>query len=274
MTSSNLDAGPLPELPWRAWEPTLSTVHRWLQIVGRVRMVLTPKQPHWAHVPLTVTDRGVSTGAIPHASGSFAIEVDFIDHRLAISRGGLSAFEMALAPMPVARFYATLLAALAGLGIDVVIPTMPAEGIGGLPFERDEEHATYEPDHARAMWLGFEAANDALEAFGRANAGDGWTTPRLFWGSLDLATTRFGGPGSEQTAGWWPTSERLGPAFYAYAKPEPAGYRTTSMGSSGGAFDNDFGEFILTWDAAGSTADPHVAVQAFLLATTQAGRER
>ena len=131
MPDVNLDGAAWPDLPWHAWEPTLSTVHRWLQIVGRVRMVLTPREPHWAHVPLRVTRGGLTTGPIPHAAGAFRIDLDFVDHRLSVFRAGREVFGMALGPISVARFYATLLGGLSDLGIDVDIPTEPAEGIGG-----------------------------------------------------------------------------------------------------------------------------------------------
>jgi hypothetical protein len=272
MTVSTPDAAGWPDLPWHAWEPTLSTAHRWLQIVGRVRMVLTPKQPHWAHVPLTVTERGFSTGPIPHVGGAFDIDLDVVDHRLAIVRGGRPAFELQLEPMSVARFYATVLEALAAQGIDVVIPTTPAEGIGGKPFDSDDEHDAYVAEHATMIWRGFVVAGDALAAFGEANPGDGWTAPRLFWGSLDLAISRFATDAAfEQSAGWWPTSERLGPAFYAYTKPEPAGYRVAPLEPAAAAFDQDFGEFILTWDAARSISDPDAAARAFLASSARAG---
>ena len=235
-------------------------------------MVLTPKQPHWAHVPLTVTERGPSTGPIPHDGGTFGIQLDFVAHRLTISRGGRPAFEMRLEPMSVARFHATVLEALTGLGIEVVIPTTPAEGIGGKPFELDDEHDSYVAEHATVIWRGFVAASHALEAFGQANPGDGWTAPRLFWGSLDLAISRFASESTfEQTAGWWPTSERLGPAFYAYTKPQPAGYRTAPLDPAPATFDPDLREFILTWDAARSTSDPDAAARAFLASTARAG---
>ena len=264
MTDRNLDAAEWPDLPWHEWGPTITTVHHWLQIVGRVRMVLTPRQPHWGHAPLAVSSRGLTTGPIPFAARPFSIDVDFIDHHLKVLEDGAVAFVLALRPMSVARFYAVLLAGLAGLTIDVRIPTAPAENPKGTPLDRDDAHASYEPEHAHRMWQGFSAAARALQAF-RTASGGGWTPPQLFWGSLDLATSRYDSdPPIERTAGWWPTSESLGPAFYAYTKPEPEGYRTARLEPTAATFDETLGEFILTSDAARQAPDPDGAIQAFL----------
>ena len=271
MAHPNLDAKRWPELPWRDWAPTVTTVHHWLQVVGRVRMVLTPRQPHWGHAPLEVTPRGLTTGPIPFESRSFAIDDDFVDHRLEIIEEGAGAFVLPLRPMSVARFYRDLMTGLDDLAIDVRIPTAPAENAAGTPLDLDEEHAAYDPDHALRLSHGFAAAARALEAFRHANGG-AWTPPRLFWGSLDLATSRYDvDPAIERTAGWWPTSETIGPAFYAYTKPEPEGFRTAPLEPAGASFDEGFGEFILTWDALLAAADPDASVQAFLESTASAG---
>lgn len=271
MNDPNGSASSWPDLPWHDWAPTVTTVHHWLQVVGRVRMVLTPRQPHWGHAPLVVTPRGLTTGPIPYGTRTFAIDVDFVDHRLEVIEAGAVAFVLPLAPMSVARFYAVLIGGLADLAIDVQIPTAPAENAGGTPLDRDEEHASYEPDHAHLMWQGFAAADSALEAFRRSSGGD-WAPPRLFWGSLDLATSRYqDNPAVEHTAGWWPTSASLGPAFYAYTKPEPDGYRTFPLEPAGATFDETLGEFILTWDAAFEHAEPDRAALAFLATTAAAG---
>jgi Family of unknown function (DUF5996) len=260
----------VPELPWHDWAPTVATVHRWLQIVGRIRMVLTPRQPHWGHAPLEVTSRGFATGPIAFAARAFSIDVDVIDHHLKVVEDGAVAFVLPLRPMSVARFHAAVMAGLADLDIDVRIPTALAENPSGTPLDQDEEHASYEPDHALRLWQGFAAAKRDLLAF-RAR-GDGWTQPRLFWGSLDLATSRYDeDPAIEHTAGWWPTSESLGPAFYAYTKPEPEGYRTASVEPPDASFDETLGEFILTSDAARRRADPDGAILAFLESTAAAG---
>jgi hypothetical protein len=271
MTDTRRASATWPDLPWHAWAPTVATVHHWLQVVGRIRMVLTPRQPHWGHAPLEVTSRGLTTGPIPLGSRPFSIDVDFVDHHLKVIEDGAVAFVLPLGPISVARFYAALMGGLAGLAIDVRIPTAPAENPTGTPLDRDEEHASYRPDHALRMWQGFAAAERALQAF-RSASGGGWTAPRLFWGSLDLATSRYEeDPVIEHTAGWWPTSETLGPAFYAYTKPEPVGYRTAPVEPATATFDATLGEFILTSDAARRAADPGRAVLAFLEATAAAG---
>jgi hypothetical protein len=235
-------------------------------------MVLTPRQPHWAHVLLQTTARGFGTGPIPFGERSFTIDLDVVEHRLEIAEGGAVAFAMALAPMSVARFYRELMAGLEGLGIEAVIPTTPAEGAAETPFDQDEDHAAYDPDHAQSMWRGFSTAQRVLDAF-REQALDGWTPPRLFWGSLDLATARYSDDSaSEQTVGWWPTSAALGPAFYAYTKSEPDGYRSAALEPDAATFDTDLGEFILTWDSVVASPDPDAAARAFFASTARAGR--
>ena len=183
----------------------------------------------------------------------------------------LFAFALPLRPMSVARFYAELMAGLADLAIEVRIPVAPAENATGTPLDQDEEHATYDPEQAQLMWRGFTVAEHALNAFRRDAASGGWTPVRLFWGSLDLATSRFTEePATEQTAGWWPTSAALGPAFYAYTKPEPPGYRTARLSRAGG-FDPGLGEFILTWDDATGNVDPDATARTFFEETARAG---
>src|SRR5437868_6385803 len=141
-------------------------------------MILTPREPHWGHVPLEVTARGLTTGAIPFDGRSFAIDIDFSEHRLEIAVGGAVAFALPLAPMSVARFYGALMGALASLGIEARIPTAPAENATGTPLDQDEEHAAYDPNDAHLMWRGFAVANRALDAF-RGAAADGWGPVRL-----------------------------------------------------------------------------------------------
>jgi hypothetical protein len=272
MTEASRGVATWPEFPWHDWAPTVTTVHHWLQVVGRIRMVLTPRQPHWGHAPLEVTPRGLTTGPIPFGARTFAIDVDFVDHRLEVIEAGAVAFVLPLGPMSVARFYTDLMGGLADLAIDVRIPTAPAENPTGTPLDQDEEHASYEPGHAWLMWQGFVTPERALQAFRQANGGGGWTPPRLFWGSLDLATSRYDtDPAIEHIAGWWPTSESLGPAFYAYTKPEPAGYRTAPLEPAGATFDESLGEFILASEVARRAPDADRAVLAFLETTAAAG---
>ena len=173
--------------------------------------------------------------------------------------------------MSVARFYADLMTGLRDLAIDVLIPTAPAEDATGTPLDQDEEHAAYVPEDATAMWRGFVTSDRVLRAF-RHEADRDWSPPRLFWGSLDLATSRYDEePSVERTSGWWPTSPMLGPAFYAYTKPEPSGYRAAPLAPAEASFDEALGEFILTWDAVRELAGPDAAVRAFFESTAAAG---
>jgi hypothetical protein len=271
VSDTNPGAPGWPDLPWHDWEPTVTTVHHWLQVVGRIRMVLTPRQPHWGHAVLEVSSRGISTRTIPYAARPFSIDVDFVDHHLKVIEDGAVAFVLPLRPISVARFYAALMAGLADLAIEVHIPTAPAENPTGTPLDQDEEHASYDPEHARQMWQGFAAAERALEAF-RGAGGGGWTPPRLFWGSLDVATARYDQDAAiEHTAGWWPTSASLGPAFYAYTKPEPHGYRSAPLEPAGATFDDQLGEFILTSEAVGRGPETDAAILRFLRTTAAAG---
>ena len=260
-----------PELPWTEWGPTVSTVHRWIQIVGRIRMALTPRQRHWGHIALYVTARGLTTSPIPHAGGPFEIAFDFTGHRLEVRRDGETAFALPLEPMSVAAFHARLMAGLRAMAIEVAISTAPAEQADGIPFERDEEHASYDAGQARLMWRGMVDADRVLAAFRRELAGD--VTPvQLLWGSLDLAVSHYAGePAVEQTVGWWPASEAPGPAFYAYTKPEPAGFRSAAVEPDGASFSERYGEFIVANDDLRRAVEPDAAALAFARTTLRAG---
>jgi uncharacterized protein DUF5996 len=283
-----------PELPWREWSPTLSTLHMWTQIVGKVRMALAPPLNHWWHVTLYVTSRGLTTSAIPYGSRHFQVDFDFIDHRLRVtdSRGG--AFTMALEPRSVARFYGEFMAGLRGLDIDVRIWTRPVEVAEAIPFEADEQHASYDPGHADLIWRGLLQADRVLRSFQTGFVGKA-SPVHFFWGSFDLATTRFSGrpaplhPGGvpncptwvmeeaysreETSVGWWPSSDAPGPVFYAYTYPEPQGYRSAPIGAAGAVFDERFGEFMLPYDVVRRAADPDAAALEFLQTTYEAGAD-
>jgi len=189
MTHARRSGTDWPDLPWRSSSPTVTTVHHWLQVVGRVRMVLTPRQPHWGHAPLEVTPRGLTTGPVPFGSRAFAIDLDFVEHRLEIIEDGAVASVLPLAPMSVARFYRELMTGLDDLGAD-------SDGARGKPdghAARPSRGASAVRPGPRAPHVaGFRIAERALQVFRRA-AGGTWTAPRLFWDSLDLATSRYDG---------------------------------------------------------------------------------
>jgi hypothetical protein len=283
-----------PDLPWPEWEPTISTLHRWVQIVGKVRMALAPPLNHWWHITLSVSSRGLTTRPIPYGPRTFEVEFDFIDHRLAVTDSDGRSFVMALEQMSVARFYREFTAGLRGLGVDVRISTTPNELADATPFDTDERHATYEPSHAHLLWRGWLDADRMMKAFQSGFIGKA-SPVHLFWGGLDLAATRYSGrpapphPGGalncpdwvmEETYsrevsefGWWPQIEAPGPAFFAYTYPEPDGIRSAPIRPAEAYFDEAMGLFMLPYDAVRGCTDPDRAVLDFLESTYAAGAD-
>ena len=283
-----------PELPWREWAPTISTLHMWVQIVGKVRMALAPPLNHWWHIPLYVTSRGLTTSPIPYERRDFQVDFDFVDDRLDVTDSSGGSFAMALEPMSVATFYREFMSQLRGLGIEVRISPRPVEVADAIPFETDEQHASYDPDHARTLWYGLLAADRVMKTFQTGFVGKA-SPVHLFWGSLDLAATRFSGrpaplhPGGapncpdwvmqeaysreESSVGWWPADEANGPVFYAYTYPAPPGYEVAAMRPAGATYDPRFREYILSYDAARTSADPDAAVLEFFQSAYELGAE-
>jgi hypothetical protein len=285
---------PWPELPWRDWAPTVATLHMWTQIVGKVRLALAPPLNHWWHVPLYVNARGLTTSPIPYEGRQFQVDFDFVDHGLIVSDTGGRVFTMPLEPRSVARFYREFMDGLRDAGIQVRISTRPVEVADAIPFELDEQHASYDPGHARGLWRGLLQADRVMKAFQTGFVGKA-SPVHFFWGSFDHAATRFSGrpaprhPGGapncptwvmeeaysreESSMGWWPSSETLGPAFYAYTYPEPDGYRSVRVRPAEASFDDELGEFILPYDAVRRAADPDATAQAFFQSTYEAGAD-
>jgi hypothetical protein len=279
-----------PRLPWQHWRPTITTVHMWTQVVGKVRMALAPPLNHWWHVTLSVTSRGLTTSAIPYGRGEVQVDLDFVDHRLEITDTDGGSFTMALEPMSVARFYQRFMDGLRDLGIDARIWPHPVEVAEAIPFEIDERHASYDADHAHLFWRGLVQADRVMKTFQTGFVGKA-SPVQFFWGSFDLAAARYSGrpaplhPGGapncpdwvmqeaysreECSAGWWPSSDPPGPAFYAYVYPEPAGYDSAIIRPAGAFYDGRLGEFMLPYDAVRQAADPDAAVLEFLRATTR-----
>jgi hypothetical protein len=284
-----------PELPWREWGPTVSTMHLWLQIVGKVRLALAPPLNHWWHTTLYVSSRGLTTSAIPYGPREFQVDLDFVDHRLLISDSAGGAFAMPLVTQAVARFYREFMAGLSGLGIDVHISTKPVQIDDAISFDADERNATYEASHAQALWRGLVQADRVLKVFQTGFMGEA-SPVHLFWGSFDLATSRYSGrPAPSHTAeglanppsgvteegyfradsamGWWPRTDSPGPSFYAYTRPEPPGYRSAGIRPADAFFNGELGEFILPYDAVRGLPDPDGAVLEFLESTYAAGAD-
>ena len=278
-----------PELPYAAWKDTRDTLHLWTQVVGKIRLALTPWLNHSWHVALYLTARGLTTSPISGGAFSFQIDFDFIDHRLRITTSDGRAREITLRPMTVAEFYAQVMAALDELGIAVQLRTMPCEIADAVPFELDTIHASYDADYANRFWRVLLAAS---EVFGHFRSGFlGKASPvHFFWGSFDLAVTRFSGrtapphPGGVphlpnavareayshevSSAGFWPGG---GPfdhaAFYSYAYPAPEGFAAAKVAPAAALFSTELGEFLLPYDAMRSARDPDATLMEFLQTT-------
>ena len=283
---------PWPELPTAAWRETYETLHLWTQIVGKIRLVRSPWLNHSWHVALYVTARGLSTSPIPDGTRGFQIDFDFIDHALRISTSDGAKRQLALAGQSVASFYAAVMADLADLGIRLTIDELPSELPDPIRFSEDNRHASYDPSAVRRF---FQILLDADRVFKRFRTGFlGKASPvHFFWGSFDLAVTRFSGrraprhPGGVpyladavaceayshevSSAGFWPGSGAIDyPAFYSYAYPEPAGFRTTKVRPEAAFFSEGLGEFILPYEAVRMAAEPEQALLEFLQSTYEA----
>jgi hypothetical protein len=283
-----------PDLDYRQWRDTALTLQLWTQIVGKIRLALTPWLNHGWHVPLYVTARGLGTSAIPAGDALIDIEFDFVDHRLLCrsSRGAVRT--MALRPMTVAAFHDEVMAAMRALDVAVAIHPLPNEVPDPIPFGEDHVHARYDPDAAHRFWQALVHVARVFRLFRSGFLGKA-SPVHFFWGSFDLAVTRFSGrvaprhPGGVpglpdpvtreayshevSSAGFWPGSDAYPhAAFYAYAYPEPPGFRAFSM-PAGAAFDGSLGEFILRYDTVRASPDPDAILLDFLTATYRAAAD-
>jgi hypothetical protein len=283
-----------PELSYSKWRDTAATLQLWTQIVGKVRLALTPWVNHSWQVPLYVTARGLSTSPIPTCNEIFEIEFDFIDHRLLFrtSWGQQSVF--ALEAQPVAEFYGRVRGLLSELGISVRIQEMPNEFPNPIPFSKDHSHHSYDAAAAHSFWRALLQIDLIFKHFRSGFLGK--VSPvHFFWGSFDLAVTRFSGrtapphpggvPGLPESvvreayshevssAGFWPGSDNFPqPAFYSYAYPEPPGYREWPI-AAGAFFEQGLGEFILPYDTVRKASNPEALLLDFLMVTYQAAAE-
>jgi Family of unknown function (DUF5996) len=289
---SNSHGVPWPELPTAAWRETYETLHLWTQIIGKIRLERTPWLNHSWHVTLYVTARGLTTSPIPDGIRSFRIDLDFIDHLLRISTSDGATRQFALAGKSVASFYTAITAALAELGIHIAIHETPNELPEPIRFSQDIRHASYDPDAVRRFFQILLNADRVFKHFRTGFLGKASPT-HFFWGSFDLAVTRFSGrraprhPGGVphlpdavaweayshevSSAGFWPGSGAIDyPAFYSYAYPEPPGFRTAPVAPNAAFFSEALGEFILPYDAVRTAAEPDRALLEFLQSTYEA----
>jgi len=274
-----------PELNWADWSATGDTLHRFTQIAGKVRMALTPLVNHWWNVTLYVTPRGLTTSLIPHRPVSFAASFDFIDHVLRIEASDGRSERIALSAVPVAEFYTQFMAALHRLGIDVHIWTMPCEIADAIAFDKDHANCSYDPEAAQKFWRVLLEVDRVMKTF-RARFIGKVSPVHFFWGSFDLAVTRFSGrvapphPGTApnlanwamqeayshevSSCGFWPGNGGYGrAAFYAYAYPEPAGFAAANLRTRGAFYDTQLKEFILPYDDMRKANDPDGALMDF-----------
>ena len=290
-----MTASPWPTLPPLAdWQDTSSTLHLWTQVVGKIRLALGADLNHWWGVALYVTPRGLTTSAMPFASGTVRIDFDFIDHALRVetSEGKLEAF--ALEPMAVADFYRRTMDALREVGVEVGIWPVPVELPEVIPFEEDTEHASYDADAAHAFWRALVQADRVFTDFRTRFLGKS-SPSHFFWGAFDLAVTRFSGrtapkhPGGYPniadrvmheayshevaSAGFWPGSGLGEAAFYAYAYPTPDGFADRAVDPEAAYFYPDLGEFVLPYEAVRTADDPDATLLAFLQSTYEAAAD-
>ncbi|HYL20531.1 MAG TPA: DUF5996 family protein [Gemmatimonadales bacterium] len=279
-----------PALPLEAWRDTCATLHMWTQMVGKTRLALAPPQNHWWHVALYVTARGLTTSPMPYSRFTFQVDFDFIDHRLTVVTSEGARQDLALAPRPVAEFYRQYLATLGSLGISVKLWPMPVEVEHPIRFTEDNQHAAYDPEYAHRFWRILTRVDQVLRQFRGRFLGKS-SPVHFFWGSFDLAASRFSGrraperPGADRvtregysheltSAGFWPGSGTVQEtAFYAYAAPEPAGFRDAPIQPAGVYYHPPMSLFILPYDAVRAAPSPEAALLAFLESTYSAAAD-
>jgi hypothetical protein len=285
--------GDWPALAYDDWADTAATLHMWTQVVGKVRMALTAPVNHWWHVPLYVSARGLTTSPIPAGGRSFEMVFDFLDHQLRVTCSDGRGEAVALRPMSVAQFYREAMAALAALGVEPHIWTTPCEVENPIPFEADETHRAYDAQAAQRFWRVLARADTVMKDF-RARFIGKASPVHFFWGSFDLAVTRFSGrrapphPGSAvlpasvsveayshevSSCGFWPGAPGVAPLFYAYAYPEPPGFADVQVRPTAARWELALGEFVLPYDEMRQAADPDAALLDFFQSTYEAAAD-
>lgn len=275
-----------PALPLNEWKDTYRTLHLWTQIIGKIRMTLCAPLNHWWHVTLYVNARGLTTGPIPCDRGVFEIQLDFQNHALEISTSDVTRASRPLKPESVAAFYAVISEALASLDIAVSINPKPQEIPGAVPFDQDFSNGSYDPGYANRLWRILVSTTKVMEQFRGQFIGK-CSLVHFFWGSFDLACTRFSGrlapprkgaisgPAYSHevcSAGFWPGGGSIdGPAFYSYTIPQPAGLDQAQVKPAKAMWNKDLSEFILMYDDLRRAPEPEQALLSFLNSTYEAG---
>lgn len=293
MTSASSNDNAWPALAYADWADTCNTLHLWTQIAGKVKLRLAPLANHWWGIVLYVNARGLTTGPMPYRGRALQIDFDFCAHELILRSSDSREQRIALTAMPVADFYQRVMAGLAELDAPIRIWTMPVEIEGAIPFEQDRTHASYDAVAAHAFWRQLVQADRVFNVF-RARYLGKVSPVHFFWGSFDLAVTRFTGrlaPPLTSTkavnvalrvmqeayshecssVGFWPGNGGYGKAaFYSYAFPEPAGFGASPVVPAGAAYNKDVGQFLLDYDAVRSAASPDDTLLAFMQSTYEA----
>jgi Family of unknown function (DUF5996) len=284
-----------PSIPYSSWKPTCDTLHLWTQIVGKIRLSLTPWLNHSWHVPLYVTARGLSTSVIPYKGDDFEMRFDFIDHTLDIDVSAGERRRIRLIPQSVCDFYAAVVKSLADLDIHVKITERPCEIADAISFGDDHVHASYDADAAYRFWRALVQVDRVFKRFRTGFIGKA-SPVHFFWGGFDLAVTRFSGrpappytskvPGLStavmaeayshevSSAGFWPGGGAVEDAcFYSYAYPTPDGFKNAPVSPEGAFFSAALGEFLLPYDIVRNAVDPQATLMSFLQSTYVAAAE-
>ncbi len=284
-----------PDLPLDAWADTCATLHLWTQVVGKIRLAHAPMINHWWQVPLYVTCRGLTTSPIPHGARSFQIDFDFIGHRLMLRTDHGASEAIPLGPRSVADFYGEVMDRLRGLGLETRIWTMPVEIEDAVPFDRDRDHAAYDPEYVNCFWRILVQVERVFTSFRSLYLGK--VSPvHFFWGSFDMAVTRFSGRQAPplmsnsphlgvdvmreayshevSSCGFWPGNGGFGqPAFYSYAYPEPSGFPDAPVTPDQALYNQELGQFLLPYDAVRQAASPDERLLDFLQSTYAAAAD-
>lgn len=292
---SGLSASTWPALPLAPWRDACTTLHMWLQIVGKTRLALAPMENHWWQVVLYVTERGLTSSPMPWGDGSIVVELDFVVHALSVRDSHGASRTLPLVPQSVAQFHARYMDALRSLGVTPKIMPRPVEIETAIPFADDHEHHAYDADAVHRWWLALAQADRVFKRFRGRFVGK-HSPSHFWWGSFDLAQTRFSGrtaprhPGGApncpdyvmheayshecSSAGFWPGGGAFDDAaFYAYAYPEPPGYAQRQARPAAARYHPQAREFILPYEAVRTAADPEATLLEFLQSTYEAAAE-
>jgi Family of unknown function (DUF5996) len=281
-----------PAMRLADWRDTYVTLHMWTQIIGKIRLELTPKVNHWWNVPLYVSSRGLNTSMIPYGDRHFDMEFDFFQNQLVIRTTEPKTASVALAPRTVADFYKEVMGALRSLGIEVHIWKMPVEVADPIPFDQDRVHSAYDGEYVRRLWRILLSVDSVFKMF-RARFVGKSSPVHFFWGSFDLAITRFSGRRAPErndpdpvlrkimqeaysheviSAGWWPGSGEIQEAaFYCYAAPAPSGFAEQKVRPAQAFYHAGMGEYVLMYEDVRLQASPTTALMEFLQSTYEAG---